>query len=241
MNMAVDVALMQRARTTGESVFRVYSWSSPTLSLGRNQRAAGLYDPAVLAARDVAVVRRPTGGRAILHWREITYSVTAPANGVPALHRTYAAINEVLLQALRRLGAAVEVAAGPNRERMPDALPCFARPSAGEIVLSGGGKVVGSAQYREDGALLQHGSILLEDDQSLLEELTRSGHASPRPGTLSTALAHPADPADVTASLLAAVRDMLDRDARPLAALEVTAEAEKSAELFRDPLWTWRR
>src|SRR6476620_9212884 len=77
-NMALDEALMGRARRTGESVLRVYAWSRPTLSLGRNQRAVGLYREQALAERGVGVVRRPTGGRALLHHREITYSVTAP-------------------------------------------------------------------------------------------------------------------------------------------------------------------
>src|SRR5215207_3150452 len=77
-NMALDEALMARARRTGETVLRVYGWSRPTLSLGRNQRAAGLFDERALAERGVGVVRRPTGGRSLLHHREVTYSVTAP-------------------------------------------------------------------------------------------------------------------------------------------------------------------
>src|SRR5512142_1385967 len=77
-NMAVDEALMDRARTSGEGVLRMYGWSAPTLSLGRNQIAKGRYDLARAAAEGIGIVRRPTGGRALLHHREITYSVTAP-------------------------------------------------------------------------------------------------------------------------------------------------------------------
>src|SRR5690349_530391 len=79
-NMALDEALMEHARRTNEWVLRVYAWSAPTLSFGRNQRALGVYLPERLERDAVSVVRRPTGGRAILHWREITYSVVAPAN-----------------------------------------------------------------------------------------------------------------------------------------------------------------
>ena len=78
-NMAIDDALMARARRTGEGVVRVYSWAEPTLSLGRNQWTAGVYSAERAHAVGVGVVRRATGGRALLHSREITYSVTAPA------------------------------------------------------------------------------------------------------------------------------------------------------------------
>ena len=78
VNMALDEALMSHARETGHWVFRVYSWVAPTLSLGRNQTARGGYDLARLLERGIDVVRRPTGGRAILHDREVTYSVVGP-------------------------------------------------------------------------------------------------------------------------------------------------------------------
>ena len=77
-NMARDSALMDRARATGERIFSVYSWERPTLSLGRNQTAKDRYDLREMDARGIDVVRRPTGGRALLHWREVTYSVAAP-------------------------------------------------------------------------------------------------------------------------------------------------------------------
>src|SRR4051794_837993 len=77
-NMARDSALQLRAASTSETVFSIYSWDRPTLSFGRHQPAAGLYDVERLRAATVDIVRRPTGGRAILHHREVTYSVTAP-------------------------------------------------------------------------------------------------------------------------------------------------------------------
>src|SRR5271154_4919364 len=95
--MALDHALLARAARTGECVLRVYSWRSPTVSFGRHQRTAGGYDHLHLAA-----VRRPTGGRAVLHDREATYSVTAPVTR--PLRATYARINRLLLDALHRLG-----------------------------------------------------------------------------------------------------------------------------------------
>ena len=72
-NMAVDEALMERVRGGGAPVLRFYRWEPACLSLGRNQPATGAYDAAAIAARGVDVVRRPTGGRAVLHHRELTY------------------------------------------------------------------------------------------------------------------------------------------------------------------------
>src|SRR5215207_930480 len=106
-NMALDEALMTRARRTGETVLRVYDWSTPTLSLGRNQRAAGLFDERALAERGVGVVRRPTGGRSLLHHREVTYSVTAPCLGDEPLLAAYERINALLMNALATLGVPV--------------------------------------------------------------------------------------------------------------------------------------
>ena len=75
----MDVSLLDRARSSGECVMRIYEWSRPTLSLGRNQAARGHYDLERARAAGIDFVRRPTGGRAVLHHRELTYSVTAPA------------------------------------------------------------------------------------------------------------------------------------------------------------------
>src|SRR5688572_18807484 len=124
-NMACDLALMDRARSTGEAVLRVYSWSAPTLSFGRNQKTTG-YDAADLARKGIDVVRRPTGGRAILHHREITYSVTAPVPARQSLSEGYAWINELLLAALRSIGVDAEIAARWERAPVPDSNPCFA-------------------------------------------------------------------------------------------------------------------
>src|SRR2546423_10425971 len=77
-NMARESALQSGAARTGERVFSIYSWLGPTLSFGRHQPATGLYDIEKIRSANVDVVRRPTGGRAILHDHEVTYSVTAP-------------------------------------------------------------------------------------------------------------------------------------------------------------------
>ena len=236
-NMACDVALMDRARASGEAVLRVYSWSTPTLSFGRNQKTVG-YDRASLDQSGLAVVRRPTGGRAILHHREITYSVTAPLSRNESIAGEYSWINELLLRALRILGVEAEIAGRTARAAPPDTNPCFAAASAGEITV-GARKLVGSAQYREDGALLQHGSILVADDQSALAGLA-GGPPAAAPATLERALGRIPEPRELLDALGAALASGGIEPAT-LAHDELTAATERHVAAFDDPQWTWRR
>jgi lipoate-protein ligase A len=188
VNMAIDHALMARARRTGESVLRVYTWSAPTLSLGRHQSARGRVNPDAARELGVSLVRRPTGGRALLHHREVTYSVTAALARDDSVRTWYASINTVLLRALRALGVNAEPATVSGRTPLPATASCFVRPDDGEITV-GGRKLVGSALLRQESALLQHGSILLDDDQPMLNALLPADELRPAPaGTLRQAL-----------------------------------------------------
>ena len=128
--MALDEALMERATTSGEWVMRVYSWKTPTISLGRNQSARGRYDLDRIAELGFGVVRRPTGGRAILHHREITYSVTAPSENAGDLRQSYDRINLLLLETLESLGVHASVASPETRASSPGMSPCFDAPAA---------------------------------------------------------------------------------------------------------------
>jgi lipoyl(octanoyl) transferase len=241
-NMALDEALMARARRTGEHVLRVYGWSSPTLSLGRNQRARGIYLADELERRGIGVVRRPTGGRALLHHREITYSVTAPCAADAGLVAEYQRINLLLGSALGVLGVRVTVASPASRSAPPSATPCFAEPARGELVLDGR-KLVGSAQWRHDGALLQHGSILVDDDQACIPSLMREPAAlSARPATLRDALGRAPVLHEVAEALFAAVHAHLDPHAKAFERDDaLTHDTERLATRFRDETWTWRR
>lgn len=167
---------MERARATGECVLRIYGWSRPTLSFGRNQLVRARVDLPRVAGAGVEVVRRPTGGRALLHHREVTYSVTAPLGPDDSVRSWYAWINQLLLAALRSLGVDAMPAAVEGRTPLPGTASCFKRPDDGEIAV-GGRKLVGSALLRERDAFLQHGSILLADDQALLVQLLPAGEA----------------------------------------------------------------
>src|SRR5687768_1288817 len=241
-NMARDVALMERARHSGEMVFSVYEWKRPTLSFGRNQKALGSYSPTELEKRGIDVVRRPTGGRALLHHREVTYSVTAAIEENESLRESYARINRILLQGLLRMGVAVRESVRDSPSLRPGDTPCFAAPAEGELVTRDG-KLVGSAQVRENGALLQHGSILIEDDQTLIAELlgATTGEILPTSAaTLSSVLGRSPPVAEVADNLFTAVRELECATASPLPESEVSGAVSRHIERFESEWWTWR-
>lgn len=242
-NMARDSALQARAARSGETVFSVYSWSRPTLSFGRNQPAAGLYDLQRIRDAGIDAVRRPTGGRAILHHREVTYSVTAPIDAA-SLRDTYTRINRILQLGLSRLGVFVEAASPAERAAPLSVRSCFETPGEGELVASGA-KLVGSAQWRENGALLQHGSILVDDDQSSLTEFSaRVGEMNgsiPTPATLQALLGRAPEPNEVAAAMFDAVRELEDEAAVEMLEDDVRSEALQRVPHFLDEDWTWRR
>lgn len=241
-NMALDEALMRRALRTREAVFRVYDWSAPTVSLGRNQRARGCYDLAAAVAAGIAFVRRPTGGRALLHHREITYSATLPLDSPTEARSAYDFINALLIAALRLLGVPAGLA-GASQALPPGLRPCFDVPAAHEIAV-GGRKLVGSAQWRHGGALLQHGSILVRDDQYLVNRLLLEPAPDdpPAAATLEASLGRVPSLTEMAealhASLVDTVRsDVPELDPEPL----VAQEAAALRDVYHDDAWTWRR
>ncbi len=170
--MALDVAALEEA-ARGKSVasLRFYAWDPPCLTLGRHQplEAADL-DFCRRAGIDVA--RRPTGGRALLHHLELTYSVVAPM-GVPPLsggvQDAYRTLCSALVEACRGLGVAAELTPGEVNLSLPGprtTIPCFEAPAGGEVVVAGR-KLIGSAMRVHHGHILQHGAILLDWDGAL--------------------------------------------------------------------------
>jgi len=239
--MAVDEALLERARESRKAVFRVYTWSEPTLSFGRNQATRGTYVPERARACGIAVVRRPTGGRSLVHHREITYSVTAPADLAGSFRESYARINRLLVGGLWRLGVSVEIAAPSERSLPPSAAPCFERPAAGELTVDGR-KLVGSAQWRDDGAMLQHGSILVEDDQSLVSSLADNVSPAPAAATLTASLGRTPTVDEVADALFDAVRER-ECPAADVLRMDSALQAAQARLVARylDDCWTWRR
>jgi lipoate-protein ligase A len=174
-NMAIDEALLGAcARPGGRPTVRFYGWSTPTVSLGYGQRIDDAVDRAFCRRAGIALVRRATGGGAILHGtpaEEVTYSVTARADafaGADDVLATYQVVGRGLARGLLRLGLRVDVV--PRERAAPGvAAPafCFGRTAAYELAIDGR-KLCGSAQRRRAGALLQHGTVLLDADPARL-------------------------------------------------------------------------
>jgi lipoate-protein ligase A len=180
-NMAVDEALLVgRLQGSSPPTLRFFAWAPPTVSLGYGQRLDGRIDLGATRDLGLGVVRRLTGGSAILHEdvsRELTYSVVAARGdfaGADVLLDTYRWIGAALAAGLRTLGAAVDMV--PVHPSDPAAMPafCFARTGSFELEVKGR-KIVGSAQRRRGGAFLQHGSVVLGADPARLRRVFPAG------------------------------------------------------------------
>jgi lipoate-protein ligase A len=165
-NMAVDEAILEAAvRGDVPPTLRLYGWQPPCLSLGHAQPVSDV-DLERLAARSWDLVRRPTGGRAILHTDELTYSVSGPEEiGLLSgdILTSYQRISTAILAALQALGLGVQAL---PQEKSANGAPepvCFEVPSNYEITYLGK-KLVGSAQARRKGGVLQHGTLPLSGD-----------------------------------------------------------------------------
>ncbi len=234
--MALDQALLDAAERTGGAFLRLYRFEPACISFGRNEPARHSYDQDAIARRGIDVVRRPTGGRAVWHQHEVTYAVAAPVTAFGTLREAYRAIHARLVAALRFLGADVTLA--PHRPRPPSTAldrvnSCFAAPVGGEVLIAGR-KVIGSAQVRQGGALLQHGSILLDGSQAMLRAVSRQPSAVSGETTLTAALGRRITFEEVAEAIAATWDDTLT-----LTALD--RPRPPSTARFSDPAWTWRR
>lgn len=163
-NMRIDSELLDEAiqNKSKDPVFRLYAWSPKCISLGRNQKDDFITD------KDVDVVRRLTGGRALLHDDEITYSYVSPVIEGESVVESYKHISEILIDFFKALG--VELDFGENKKVSTHFDYCMLL-STGADVCYKGQKIIGSAQYRKQGYILQHGSILFGYDKEFLEHL----------------------------------------------------------------------
>ncbi|MGH7543466.1 MAG: lipoate--protein ligase family protein [Gemmatimonadota bacterium] len=220
-NMACDEAVLEAVgHGASPPTVRFYAWDPPAVSLGRHQPDPDVRARAALEALGVTWVRRPTGGRLVHHGSidlELTYSVVAPLGEPPlagGLTDAYRRIHEGLAAGLGRLGLAVELApmargAGP-RLGPTSRLACFAATVPWEIE-AGGRKLLGSAQRRSRGALLQHGSLPLAGDPSSIPERVWPGSFGTRVVTTVSAVAgRPIGFAEVADALRSGIEETLN-------------------------------
>ena len=186
-NMEFDETMAGRLeRDGGISTLRVYGWNPPAVSIGRHQRVED-FDAGALQRAGIDLVRRPTGGRAILHAHELTYSIAMHA-GDRGPREVYRFISGGLLRGLRLLGIGAELTDRDEGLKTspddPQSVPCFSSFAKDEIQF-GGRKLAGSAQRRYGRVVLQHGSLLLGPQHRRIVE-----YLSPAVGQARSFLEH---------------------------------------------------
>ena len=166
--MAVDEAIFrERIRTKAPPTLRFYGWRTPTVSIGHNQDARREIDIVACRGLGIAIVRRPTGGKAVLHERELTYAVIAGDDVPPFppdILETYRIISDCIGKGLAVCGIRTEIERNGRREAAESlGTSCFAFPSRYELLVAGR-KICGAAQVRSHGVFLQHGALLMAFD-----------------------------------------------------------------------------
>ncbi len=171
-NMQIDSDLLEYAikNQLKEPIFRLYGWSPACVSLGRNQKSDFL-DLAFLKQNNIDYVRRLTGGRALLHDNEITYSYICPIsfleNGENVVN-SYKEISKILIDAFKKLD--IELDFGGTKKVNGHKDYCMLVSTGADLCYKNR-KLIGSAQFRKEGYILQHGSILYDYDKELLEKI----------------------------------------------------------------------
>lgn len=171
-NMQIDSDLLDNAieNQSKEPIFRLYGWSPACVSLGRNQKD-DFVDENFLKQNNIDVVRRLTGGRALLHDNEITYSFVCPVsylkNGENVVE-SYKEISQILIDAFCKIG--IELNFGGEKKYKGHKDYCMLVSTGADLCYKGK-KLIGSAQFRKENYILQHGSILYAYDKKLLEKI----------------------------------------------------------------------
>jgi lipoate---protein ligase len=170
VQMAIDRWLLQQHQSGNHPpTLRFYTWSPPAISLGYHQRQyPEAWQNLTWKGQKIDLVRRPTGGRAVLHQGDLTYAVvTSGLVGNPL--QAYQTICEFLIAGWRALGVELEYGtAGRGYIHNPN---CFGTATGADLILSDGIKLIGSAQLRRGGAILQHGSMRLQPDAELFAQV----------------------------------------------------------------------
>ncbi len=254
-NMAVDEAILESVgRGASLPTLRLYAWQPPCLSLGYAQPFSDVDRPR-LQERGWDMVRRPTGGRAILHSDELTYAVVAPPDEprlAGTLLESYNRLAQALLAAMQLLGLPVEIQEHAALPAAQNTNPvCFEVPSTYEITV-GGKKLVGSAQARRKEGLLQHGSLPLSGDLrritqalSFPDEAARARAAErllARAATVEAVLGRPVSWEAAAQAFMAAFCDTLALNLEPqdLTSAEKARVEELVKDKYAHPKWTER-
>jgi lipoate-protein ligase A len=172
-NMAVDEYLFQSLTEKPHTILRFYAWKNPTVSLGYSQKVPEVADVEFCKKNGIDIVRRMTGGKLVLHHKEVTYSLASSDTEIftTTLADSYRIISEALMKGLEMMGIAPALASHAPQKYVRGNLPCFSYPSRNEVEV-GGKKIIGSAQKRVGTKFIQHGSIPLDEDNDLLTSIS---------------------------------------------------------------------
>jgi lipoate-protein ligase A len=169
LNMAVDDFLFQSLNSEPQTYLRFYGWKRPTVSLGYSQDIRKVVDVEYCQKNGIDIVRRMTGGKLVLHHKEVTYSLCSSDKETftSTLADSYRLISQALMRGFEKMGVKSYLADAPPNSYVRGNLPCFSYPARNEIEVEGK-KIVGSAQKRAGSKFIQHGSIPLEDEEGFL-------------------------------------------------------------------------
>ncbi|WP_412520814.1 biotin/lipoate A/B protein ligase family protein [Staphylococcus simulans] len=259
-NMAMDEALLNFvSRGEIDPVIRFYTWDPATLSIGYFQRLKKEIDIEKVKEKGYGLVRRQTGGRGVLHDKELTYSVIVPEshpNMPKTVTEAYRVISQGLLEGFKLLGFDAYFAVPRSKEereklKQPRSAVCFDAPSWYELVVEGR-KIAGSAQTRQKGVILQHGSILKDIDiddlfdmfifkndrlkdkmkQAFIDKAVAINDISDRTVTLE----------EMEVAFEKGFQKGLNINFKPLQLTkEQEAEVEELAEKYKSEEWTYRK
>jgi lipoate-protein ligase A len=226
-NMAADEVLL-RSATRRRASLRFYDWSEPTVSLGYFQPHARRLEDPLLA--DLPFVRRPTGGDALVHHHELTYCLAVPAGPPWQYSEPWLRMHVVIATALAEFGVDARLHVPSGEDRFTGFL-CFQHLTAGDLTV-GASKVMGSAQRRQRGAVMQHGGILL----------ARSPFTPTLPGIRELS-GRDVDPGELSAAIVRHLERQTGWDVRPedWSDEERRAVEELAAERYASDAWNRKR
>lgn len=245
LNMAIDDFLFQLLHEESQTYLRFYRWKQPTVSLGYSQDIQKVVDVEYCQEHGIDIVRRMTGGKLVLHHKEVTYSLCSSDSKTftPTLMDSYKLISQALMRGLEKMGLKPILADTPPSSYVKGDLPCFSYPAQNEIEVQGK-KIIGSAQKRTGQKFIQHGSIPLEEDEDLLESvlISKSDESSARKTSLSHALGMKASFDWAVEHLIAGVCEFFDIGMIPrtfnIKEKEVILKIQK--EKYGNREWTFR-
>jgi lipoate-protein ligase A len=245
-NMALDEFLFQSLTDEPRTVVRFYQWARPTVSVGYSQDLSRVVDADFCRRLGVDIVRRLTGGKVVLHHRELTYAICSSDAGTftEKLADSYRLISRGLMNGLAMMGVETSLAGPPPASYIRGVLPCFAHPGLDEVEWEGR-KIIGSAQKRVAARFLQHGSIPLVKEEELLRAVSflEGGLGELRMASLEEALGRPVGFTWAARRLAAGLEDFfgVEFEAWAPGPEEREAVLRLSLDRYANPDWTDRR